>query len=209
LAFTEPQDRYQTVVLPGLAVAGGTALSQTWGALSDRSLRASAAVVLLLVLGFSATVPNELHDRYRLLEMRGLRRALTESTSDGVRVLSLPVVYWSLVPDSFFALGPRIEFREYFTETGAQAAIDAMEADPGLAVFVSRRYFRQSSELLRTGDFTDDADAGQGASLMRLARERGLTVREVRVPYDTLRLWLLRLGVETRGQLVGWVVSKV
>lgn len=207
-SFVEWQDRYLTVVLPGLAVASGTALSQAWGELSDRSLRASAAVVLLFVLGFSATVPNELHDRYRLLEFRGLQQELKTSSSTGLQSLALPVRYWSLLPDSFFALGPRIEFREYFTEEGALATIDAIEGDAGRAVFVSRRNVRRLKTLLHTGDYTDDAEVSQGASLMRLARERGLIVREVRVPYDTFRLWLRRLGVETRGQLVGWVVSK-
>jgi len=45
-------------------------------------------------------------------------------------------------------------------------------------------------------------------SLMQGARSRGYSIEEVRVPYDTARVWLARLGLATRGQLVGWVVRK-
>lgn len=209
LLFTQLHDRYLTVVLPALAIATGAGLAELWSSLSDRALRAAAACTLAVVVGFSAWVPNDLHDRYRTLEIRGLAQALDEAVARGTKELIVPIEYRRLVPRSYLERGVRLRFLDLTAPAEAATAMNAVAMDPGSSMLVFRMPYRTIAQKLRTGDYREETGFGGAvASLMDEARHDGYAIEEVRVPYDTARVWLARLGIPTRGQLVGWLVTR-
>lgn len=208
LLFTQVQERYLTVVLPALAVATGLVLHEVWRSLTEPTLRRSAALVFLAVVGLSAWLPNDAHDRFRLLELRALDQVLDAAPRSGTRELLLSFDYRRLVPDSYRTRGVELGFYDFGSEAGSSALLARVAAEPSVAIVVFRTPYRMLREKLRTGDYDERVAHGSASKLMDQARSHGLDIEEVRVPYDTMRLWLARAGIETRGQLVGWIVRK-
>lgn len=208
LTFTQLHERYLTVLLPVLAIAAGVALAALWTALGNRALRMAAAGSLIAIVGYSAWFPNGMHDAYGRLELRGLAQIVTVAPERGTRQLLLPAYLRRLVPDSYRERSAQLSFVDLASPAGATAALDAIAADQTTAIMVFRTPYRTIREKLRTGDYDDNTAYGAFATLMHEAHARSYAVEEVRVPYDTARTWLARIGVPTRGQLVGWVVRK-
>lgn len=208
LTFTQLHERYLTVILPSLAVSTGVALANAWGVLDIRSLRIAAATAFIAVVGFSAWVPGEMHDRYGRLDLRGLAQVVSDAPTRGTKQLLLPAYLRRLVPASDLEGGVQLHYTDLASASGAASALDVLLSDPSAAVVVFRAPYRSIKEKLRTGDYDERTAEGVYGSLMQGARSRGYSIEEVRVPYDTARVWLARLGLATRGQLVGWVVRK-
>jgi hypothetical protein len=208
LTFTQLHERYLTVLLPALAISAGAALAGAWAAFGARPLRIAAAAAFVAVIGYSAWIPGEMHDRYGRLELRGLAQVVAEAPAHGTRQLLLPAYLHRIVPTSYRGVGVQLRFVELDSSAGAASALDAVATNPSTAVVAIRAPYRYLTERLRTGDYGESTAYGDYDSLMREARARGFSIEEVRVPYDTARVWLARLGMATRGQLVGWVIRK-
>lgn len=208
LTFTQFHERYLTVVLPALSIATGAALAAAWQALTARPLKIAAAGMLLAVVAYGGWVPNGMHDRYGVLEMRGLAQALGMAPGTHTQVLLLPIHFRRLVPDSFYEQGVTLRYVDFASTASLDSALDAIAADPTVAIIAFRKPFRTLSERLRTGDYSDATSDALEAGLVPTARSRGYSIEAVRVPYDSLRVWLARAGVDTRGQLVAWLIRK-
>ncbi len=208
LLFTQLHERYLTILLPPLAISAGVALAAMQEALVTRPLRTAAGCLFAAAVGYCLWVPNGLHDQYGRLEMRGVAQVISAAPGHGTATLLLPSNYRRLVPDSYRNGSVQLRFVDLRSPTGIAAALDSAEADSSIAVVAIRAPYRSLVEKLRAGDYSEDVGYGRFAMLMREAGARGLVVGEVRVPYDTLRVWLARAGVATRGQLVGWVISR-
>ena len=208
LTFTQLHERYLTVLLPALALSAGVAMANLWATLGNRALRIAAAGALIAIVGYSVWVPNGMHDAYGRLELRGLAQIVTAAPKRGTTQLLLPAYLRRLVPSSYREHGAHLRFADLASPAGATAALDAIAADHSTAIVVFRTPYRAIKEKLRTGDYGDNMAYGAFAALMHEAHARRYSVEEVRVPYDTARVWLARIGLSTRGQLVGWVVRK-
>lgn len=206
LMFVETLPRYISVLPPVLAVAAGPALCALIVPLRDRRLRGALAVMGGVVLGYNLWVPNDLLDRGHLLEMAGLKRALIEGRRLGLADYVVPAEFEFLVPESFHRLGPRLTFTDFADEALPDHLDPARR--PSVGVFVPRRALRYLAEPVRAGALTPDVEYGRAAALMHALRARGTTRVEVTVPYDSFRVWLARAGIQTKGQLVGWVVMR-
>ncbi len=208
LTFTQLHERYLTILLPALAISAGVAMTTLWTRLDSRALRTAAAGLLMAIVGCSAWFPNGMHDQYGRLEFRGLAQVVAATPGRGTRELLLPTYMRRLVPSSYFERGLQFRFIDLASTSGSLSALGAVATDPSVAIVVFRTPYRSIKEKLRTGDYDPDTAYGNLAGLMHEARARGFSIEEVRVPYDTARVWLNRLGLTTRGQLVGWVVRK-
>jgi len=208
LTFAQLHERYLTVVLPALAISTGAAIASVWDSLAERDQRGAAACLLVAIVAYSAWVPNGLHDRYGTLEIRAVRQALTEAPEHRTTTLLLPSHFNRLVPDSYRERGVLLRFVDFASPEDAATVLDSLAANPSAAMITFRMPYRNLREKLLTGDYNDDIGYGPYAELMREAHARNMLIEEVRVPYDSLRVWLARLGIATRGQLVAWVIRK-
>lgn len=208
LLFTQLHERYLTVILPALCISTGAAVAEAWQAFATRTLRTAAACSLIAVVGYSLWIPSGLHDQYGRLEMRGVARVVADAPERGTTTLLMPAYLRRLVPDSYRDRGVQLRFVDLESPAGVTAALEGIAASANTAMYVVRTPYRTLTERLRTGDYSNDLAAGPYAALMNEATSHGFVISEVRVPYDTLRVWLARAGIATRGQLVGWVITR-
>ncbi len=208
LTFTQFHERYLTVLLPALAISTGVAMTAAWARLDSPALRAAAAGLLVAIVGSGAWSPNAMQDSYGRLEMRGLAQIARAHAGKGTAQLLLPAYMRRLVPSDYRGSDVQFHFVDLATPAGARAALDRVAADPSASIAIFRAPYRTITEKLRTGDYVPETGYGNYAELMREAHARGYAIEEVRVPYDTARVWLGRIGMTTRGQLVAWVVGK-
>lgn len=206
LIFVETQDRYLTVVLPALAIAAGQAMWTVIRSGDDAASRRALLGVALVVFAYDLAVPNDMLDRYRLLEFEGLNRALAEAPKHGIQEIVVPRYYREVIPDSFYSRGVRITFQD-FGQDVANRTMDVTERS-SRAFFVPRAHFRELAPKLRMGEDTQALEYGEAARLVASLTNEGLQVTRITVPDDSLRFWLDRLGIHTKGQLVAWMLFK-
>jgi hypothetical protein len=205
LAFVEILPRYISVLPPILSVAAGAALWTLAGPIRDPRLRRALAATAAVVLAYNLWVPNGMLDRGYLLQMDGLRRALQAAPRLGIEEYVVPAEYEHLVPESFHAIGPRLTFADFSDPAAAlRAAAAPLSAT---AYFVPRLALRYLEDPVRLGEHTPEFEYGQAQALVRALPPEARRV-EIRVPYDSFRVWLARAGIETKGQLVAWVVTE-
>lgn len=206
LVLVEVQDRYLMVVLPALSVAAGQALLLALNGLQTLGLRYAALGLLVCVSVFNLTVPSNLLDRYNLLEIEGLRASLDVAAHQGIEEVVVPRDFRERMPDSYFRRGVAIRFVDF------EHMISPASPSPSLgsrsAVFIPRDAYRRLQDPLRTGDYNAITERGRHAALVDDLTAIGFKPSPIRVPYDTPRVWLERLGVSTRGQLVAWILIR-
>jgi len=83
--------------------------------------------------------------------------------------------------------------------------IASLENHRDRGLLLVRAPARQLVDDLRDGTLIDSGEYGRGATAASSLDQAGIGRAEVRVPGDTMRVWLDRAGIATRGDLVGWL----
>lgn len=205
LAFVETQDRYLTIVLPFLSIASGAAIALALEQISTRGLRKTVLGLVLLGSVYNILLPNNMMDRDRLLEFVGIREAVTSLAQEGVTDVVLPDTYQQLVPDSFYSHGVSLTFLPFHEANAFQSVRAHLSSGLNRAIFVSRLPLRSLQPRLLRGDYDCSVKVAPHRQLVEWLQAQGFRKREVYVPYTSLRSWASILGIETKGQLVGWI----
>jgi len=207
--FIEIQERYLTVLLPFLAIGAGGAVSTVLECLKDRGLRFSALGLLVVAFCYNLLIPNDMLDRYRLLEFVGIRQVLKSAREREITELVLPESYSQYTPDSYYSYGVRLRFLKFDDDASADKVREYLESGRSRAVFIPRMPFRRLKQLVRIGEYDSFLEAGNAGKLIELLGASGFRRENIRVPYTSFRSWLYLVGIETKGQLVGWLYVRV
>lgn len=212
LVFVEIQTRYLIIPVALLAIGAGVALADYTQEVRAR-LRLEAALALVVVAMTSFAVPELLADkyfsRYRVLDHFAFQSALQRLNARDHASLLVPVRYESMFPDELRHLGPTVEFIDTHGETSVEASLERIRGSHApTSVYIPRRQYPALAENIRIAPMAEVQEYDESARLLAARLEtEGFRRQPVHVPYSPIRLFMMRQGVQTKGELVGWVFS--
>jgi len=195
LIFTVMQDRYLTAVLPFTSIAAGVGVATVLRSLTDVGDRRALMIALAVIVGLNLVVPNSNWDIGRTVEFAGIRQSLVGGRSRGLSELVLPDTYLRLTPDRYYTYGARLTFLAFSEPDNVR---DYLRNNRTRALFLPR----YGHEAWRPPGFDESRQPSRLAEVLSTSQ---FDVEEVVAPHTALRAWLALIGVETRGQLVGWL----
>ena len=206
LKFVELQERYLTVILvPSAALVGGF-ITASIESLQGRRANTFAGIGVLLYLVYVCWVPNGMADRYRVLEYAGKQQLIEQARTLKINELIFDASRQNLDGVAFKNADVNITHWNFASDSSIENILLHLKAAPGRAVYVNRAPLYDLSEAVLLGNYKP-AMGLRSAERLAAALEEGPFVRsEVRVPYDSFRLWVLRwFGISSRTVLVGWL----
>ena len=204
--FVEIQSRYLIVVLPILAILGGPALAVVIQALREQRGRYWLASIVFFLIAYNLTIPNRTFDQYKTLEHLGIRQTLSEAAQTDLKSLGVSKNKVTELPDSYYGYNVEIDFLDLEGDLAESDAMSFLKEGRHNRLFLPRK-FRELSEKLRIGEDWERVRFGEHWGLIKKLKSRGVSIEPVAVPYTPFRLWLSRQGFETKGQVVGWILS--
>lgn len=206
LTFVEMQERYLIVLMPFLAICAGGAISAGLESLRDRGKQASAGALLLVAFAYNLTIPNNIQDRYRILEFDGIRKVLKNAKGKQMSDLFLPAKYNEYVPDSYHSYGVRLRFLTTSEFAAVDEIIETLREETGRAVFIPRIPYRMLEKFYRMGDPPfSELYSSRNWELMKRLDSNGFEREFVFVPNTSFRSWLTLLEFDAKDHLVGWL----
>jgi len=196
--FVVMQERYLTALLPFTAIAAGVGVATILKSLAHAGERRALVIGLAVIAALNLVVANNEWDTFRTVEFAGIRQSLATAQSRGISELVLPAGYVRLTPDRYYRYGTRVTFMNFSGAGNAEQVRDYLQQDRTRAVFVPRR----GAEEWPPPSYDETRDQSELTALLSAGR---FDAEEVTVPANALRSWLALAGIETRGQLVGWI----
>jgi hypothetical protein len=205
--FVEIQTRYLVAVLVPLTVLTGAWIGDMSRAMAQSTRpRLVGACLLFAALMYAGFVPSQWWDRYGVQQAMGIREATAQCAAAGGSELMLSNQWKTTYPLEISAPGIALAYDDFADPTIAERIVHWLrQASPRCVLLLRVPYRSLSGALQSDGADLVDRQYGLALALSHALREAGVQPSEVRVPEDTLRVWLGRVGVNTRGRLVGWL----
>jgi len=195
LIFVEMQSRYLTAVLPFTAIAAGVGVATILRSLKDVGERRALMIALAVIGGLNLVIANSNWDTNRTVEFAGIRQSLVAARDRGLSELVLPNTYLRLIPDRYYKYGAHLTFMPFSEPDKVR---DYLRTDRRRALFLSR----YGAEEWPPPGFDERRQPSRLAKVLSTSQ---FDVEEVVAPHTPLRAWLALIGVETDGQVVGWL----
>jgi len=205
LVLVEMQTRYLVVLLPSLTLLAAAWATRVYADMQDGLVRRAARAVLVVGLAWCAWIPSGWWDRYGVLEAMGIREATRVTAADGGGELLVASRWHEQFPEELVAAGVTLRYADFQKDGAAQRITMWLRERPDRRVFLVRTPLRSLRAAIAKGDNVAALEYGAAAPISSALETGGFPVQRVYVPEDTFRVWLDRVGIGGRGQLVGWL----
>jgi hypothetical protein len=205
LVLVEMQSRYLTAVLAPLAVLSAALCVHVFAGLSDVRLRTTLVGVLALGLAWCAWMPAAWWDRYGVLQTMGIRAAGGQCATQGTVQLMVSRDWKGMYAEELSGSDVAVSYGDFSADSDGHKTLSWLRENPQRCVFLLRAPLRTVRSAFEKGGASADLELGHSANVAHALASAGIEGQEVYVPEDTLRVWLDRLGMNVRGQLVGWL----
>ncbi len=220
--FVSSASRYLTVILVPLCIASAAVVWDIAQRLKSGPFTKVAWLVCGVCLIDSLIAPNDYagdaYSRRYSMEIQALRPILVSADEAQVQTIIFPVSYRERLPDSFYKLGPKLEFADmvepeefepWVEQPIHQQLRDRLIREPGTRMYIPRV---RSTEWLvwqayAAGGYKSlyERDATIGRFIEPAVSDQ-FQSEFVRIPGTAFRQWLQSAGIRTQGVLVGWLV---
>jgi hypothetical protein len=215
LVFVTESIRYLTAILAPLSILSAAMLMRFRALTQERGHRTLviglSGVLLCHTIACTDDFADEDLGRGWMLEMQALPPLLRDLHSQGVKTVRFPLVYRERIPESFLAIGPKLEFFDCEEPEEKTAFRQWLHGDRSGAVYIprNRATFSTVRQAYAAGAYAPIVrrdDTLNGFLELRQANPYETTV--VRIPASAHRQWLARLGYSTVGHHVAWVIRE-
>jgi hypothetical protein len=208
LVFVEMQTRYLTLPIAMLAIGGGLALA-SYQHLFRVKWRADLVLGAVLLMLSGLFVPNysadEYFHRYRVLDYYAIEKAI--ETADSAGKLLVPVRYRAMFLEELLQRGVEIEFIDMdHSAAGWERVTKQLKCN--CAVFIPRRQYPVLADNVRISELRDISEYGPHEALVKQLETEGFRRSPIAVPYSPLRMLGSAVGLQTKGELVGWIFQR-
>jgi len=213
LVFVEMQTRYLVLPVALLAIGGGLAVSHLRRVINVK-WRADAifAISVLALSGF--LVPEFTGDkyfhRYRVLDYYAVETALHQLDERPGATLLVPGRYREMFPHTLLTIGPEVAFFNDKDMATLERTLESQANRTGsVAVFVPRRQYPRLAENIRISELKHVPEHDVADWLIEELKVQGYEGTPLNVPYTPWRLLGMKIGLRTKGELVGWMYQRV